>query len=243
MAVIHAPRDSMRMQRRLMEYELSHGIVWLHESLNGERLAHQFLKAIIRLIHKSAGCQTGCIEEAFTQSLAAGLVSFAQQNPEVWVWFNRLLGEAVKPGASFEHVASGARHRSFCIPKVVLVDRHVVRFRPLGHHAAVRHQVDGYFSATKSDRTVELYECLHGPQRAVVFVHEVTHAIHSVGPAADARHPGSIRVRPGSRLAAIRETEPERMDVARCDDSRAISIRATGPAQLISCRPGGHRFV
>ncbi len=101
MAVIHAPRDSMRMQRRLMEYELSHGIVWLHESLNGERLAHQFLKAIIRLIHKSAGCQTGCIEEAFTQSLAAGLVSFAQQNPEVWVWFNRLLGEAVKPGASF----------------------------------------------------------------------------------------------------------------------------------------------
>jgi len=98
LAVIHAPRDTMRVQRRLMEYELSHGIVWLHESLTGERLAHQFLKAIIRLIHKSAGCQTGCIEEAFTQSLAAGLVSFAQHNPEVWVWFNRLLGESVKRG-------------------------------------------------------------------------------------------------------------------------------------------------
>ena len=65
LAVIHAPRDTMRLQRRLMEYELSHGIVWLHESLTGERLAQQFLKAIMRLIHKSAGCQTGCIEEAF----------------------------------------------------------------------------------------------------------------------------------------------------------------------------------
>lgn len=179
LAVIHAPRDAMRMQRRLMEYELSHGIVWLHESLSGERLAHQFLKAIIQLIHKSAGCQTGCIEEAFTQSLAAGLVSFAQQNPEVWIWFNRLLGQALKPGAGFEHAASGTKHRSYCIPKAVLVDGHVVRFQPLRHHAAVRHQVDGYFSTTKSDRTVELYECLHGPQRAVVFVHEVTHAIHS----------------------------------------------------------------
>lgn len=179
LAVLHAPRDAMRAQRRLMEYELSQGIVWLHESLTGERLAQQFLKAIICLIHKSAGCQTGCIEEAFTQSLAAGLVSFAQQNPEVWIWFNRLLREALKPGARFEQAASGAKHRSYCVPKAVLVDGLVVRFQPLRHHAAVRHQVDGYFSATKSDRTVELYECLHGPQRAVVFVHEVTHAIHS----------------------------------------------------------------
>src|SRR4029453_12610540 len=39
--VVHAPRERMRARRRLMEYELSQGVVWLHESLTGERLAHQ----------------------------------------------------------------------------------------------------------------------------------------------------------------------------------------------------------
>src|SRR5512143_54202 len=154
--IVHAPRDRMRTRRRLMEYELSHGAVWLHESLTGERLAFQFLNAIVRLIHKSAGCQTGCIEEAFTQSLAAGLVSFAQHNPDVWTWFNRLLAESVKPGARFEQAASGASQRSFCVPKAVLVDRNVVRFKPLSHKTAVRHSVDGYFSITNREHVVEL---------------------------------------------------------------------------------------
>lgn len=177
-AVLRASRNVMRSRRRLMEYELSHGVVLLHESLSGERLAYQFFNAIVRLIHKAAGCQTGCIEEAFTQSLAAGLVSFAQQNHDVWIWFNRLLAASVKPGARFEHAASGAYQGSLCVPKRVLVDRHVVRLLPLSHQAAVRHKVDGYFSVINRKHLVELYECMYGPQRSVVFVHEVTHAIH-----------------------------------------------------------------
>ena len=95
LAVVHAHRSAMRPRRRLVDFELSQGMVWLHESLTGERLAFQFFNALVRLIHISAGCQTGCIEEAFTQSLAAGLVSFAQQNRDVWVWFNRLLATSV----------------------------------------------------------------------------------------------------------------------------------------------------
>lgn len=177
--IVHAPRDRMRTRRRLMEYELSHGAVWLHESLTGERLAYQFLNAIVRLIHKSAGCQTGCIEEAFTQSLAAGLVSFAQHNVDVWTWFNRLLAESVKPGARFEQAASGDFRGRLTVPKVALVEHHVVRFAPLSHGVAVRNSVDGYFRASKDGHFVELYECLYGPQRAVVFLHEVTHAIHA----------------------------------------------------------------
>jgi hypothetical protein len=178
LAVVHVHRDAMRTRRRLVEIELSQGMVWLHESLTGERLAYQFFTAIVRLIHAAAGCRTGCDEEAFTQSFAAGLVSFAQQNREVWIWFNRLLATSVKPGARFERVASGASQCSLCLPKTVLVDRTVVRLLPLRHHAAMRHRVDGFFSATKHEHIVELYEDLQGPQRAVVFVHEVTHAIH-----------------------------------------------------------------
>lgn len=179
LAVVHVHREEMRPRRRLVDIELSQGMVWLHESLTGERLASHFFTAVVRLIHGAAGCQTGCVEEVFTQSFAAGLVSFAQQNPEVWLWFNRLLATSVKPGARFEQAASGASQRSFCVPKTVLVDHTVVRLKPLRHHTAVRHSVDGYFSSTKHEHVVELYEHLRGPQRAVVFVHEVTHAIHS----------------------------------------------------------------
>lgn len=179
LAVVHVHRNEMRTRRRLVDIELSQGMVWLHESLTGERLASHFFTALVRLIHGAAGCQTGCVEEVFTQSFAAGLVSFAQQNPEIWLWFNRLLAASVRPGARFAQVASGAAQRSFCVPKTVLVDHNVVRFKPLRHHTAVRHCVDGYFSSTKDEHVVELYEHLQGPQRAVVFVHEVTHAIHS----------------------------------------------------------------
>jgi hypothetical protein len=179
LAVVHAHRDAMRTRRRLVEFELSRGMVWLHESLTGERLAHHFFKVLVRLIHKAAGCQTGCIEEAFTQSFAAGLVSFAQHNPEVWLWFNRLLATAVKPGARFEQVAAGRSLRRLCVPRAVQVDRHVVRFKALSHKTAVRSNVDGYYSVRNQQHVVELYEGLLGPQRAVVFVHEVTHAIHA----------------------------------------------------------------
>jgi hypothetical protein len=180
LAVVHVHREAMRTRRRLVDYELSQGMVWLHESLTGERLAFHFFYTLVRLIHTAAGCQTGCVEEAFTQSLAAGLVSFAQQNRDVWVWFNRLLATSVKPGARFEQVASGTCQRSFHIPKTVFVDRRLVRFKPLSHSTAVRNRVDGYFSVRNQEHIVELYEHLEGPQRSVVFIHEVTHAIHSI---------------------------------------------------------------
>ena len=214
LAVVRAHRNAMRTRRRLVEFELSQGMVWLHESLTGERLARQFFGTVVRLIHKAAGCQTGCIEEAFTQSLAAGLVSFAHQNREVWLWFNRLLDTSVKPGARFHQVASGASRRSFCIPKAVLVDHHVVRFKPLSHQAAVRNSVDGYFSITNREHIVELYEYLHGPQRAVVFIHELTHAIHS-----------AARLR-------MRDTR-----------SRFVSAQVTGWLRLIRRNPGAWMWL
>ena len=74
LAVVHVHRNEMRTRRRLVDIELSQGMVWLHESLAGERLASHFFTAVVRLIHGAAGCQTGCVEEVFTQSFAAGLV-------------------------------------------------------------------------------------------------------------------------------------------------------------------------
>jgi len=175
--VMHAPRSAMTVKRRLYQYDLSQGLVWLHESLEGKQLARYFLKVVTFIIHKASGCQDGCIEEAFTQSIAAGLVAFAQNNPDVWTWLNGLLGKDNRRGTDFARVALGAPHRQFLVPTSVHIGDHVVKIVRLRHETAVRKSVDGYFGpATK---LIEVYEGLQGPHRAIVVMHELTHAIHN----------------------------------------------------------------
>ena len=175
--VLHAPREAMPCKRKLYHYDLAQGLVWLHESLEGRKLARYFFKVMALLVHKAAGCQDGCIEEAFTQSIAAGLVSFAHNNPDVWVWLNRLLGKSEKLGAEFARIASGGSHRQMLVPKTVLMGQHAIRIVRLKHETAVREKIDGYCCATT--KTVEVYEGLQGPHRAIVVMHELTHAIHA----------------------------------------------------------------
>jgi hypothetical protein len=175
--VMHAPRSAMAVKRRLYQYDLSQGLVWLHESLDDRQLARYFLRVVTFIIHKAAGCQDGCIEEAFTQSIAAGLVSFAQNNPQVWVWLNGLLGKNNKRGTDYARIALGAPHPQFLVPTKVQIGHHVVRIVRLRHETAVRKSVDGYFGA--ANRLIEVYEGLQGPHRAVVVMHELTHAIHN----------------------------------------------------------------
>jgi len=175
--VMHAPRSAMTFKRKMYQYDLSQGLVWLHESLEGKRLAHYFLKTLAFIIHKAAGCQDGCIEEAYTQSIAAGLVSFAHNNPEVWSWLNGLLDKNDKRGADFARMASGASQRQLLVPKTVRMGQHVIRIVRLNHKTAIRKSVDGYFGA--ATKVVEVYEGLQGPHRAIVVMHELTHAIHN----------------------------------------------------------------
>jgi len=176
--VMHAPRSAMTVKRRLYQYDLSQGLVWLHESLEGRQLARYFLKAVTFIIHKAAGCQDGCIEEAFTQSIAAGLVAFAQNNPEVWTWLNGLLGKANKRGADYARIAMGAPHQQFLVPTTVRIGQQAFKIVRLKHETAVRESVDGYFGAAA--RLIEVYEGLQGPHRAIVVMHELTHAIHNI---------------------------------------------------------------
>ena len=48
------------------------GRMELREDLEGMRLAEAFLDALIRLMHFSKGSQQGCLEEAYSYSLATG---------------------------------------------------------------------------------------------------------------------------------------------------------------------------
>jgi hypothetical protein len=96
-------------RRRLACVNLEAHRIELRHDLTGIRLLDAFLDCLIRLAHVSRGCQQGCVEEAYTHSLATGLVEFAQRNPRAWLWFNLLLTEHLPGDLRYDRVVRRCR--------------------------------------------------------------------------------------------------------------------------------------
>lgn len=184
-AVHLVERSQLRSRKELCDLDVNAGVVRLAQSLTGARRARYFLKCVIRLIHYASGCQTGCIEEAFTHSLATGLVAFARHNPDAWCWFNLLLSEAVCPGAAFDRevrsppqprVRRIASRRRPAAPRAVRLGGWTVQIESLTEATAERLGIWGDYDY--ASHRIRLYEGLQGPHAAVVVAHELSHAIH-----------------------------------------------------------------
>ena len=172
------PRSHIPDGRRLIDFDNNKSVLWVSENLSGRRLVEGFFQAMLRQIHYANGCQSGCMEEAFTHSLATGLVEFAQRNAQTWVWFNELLGTHIRPNAPFAAIASGASRRVYHVPRALVMGENVAHIRPLSHAVADRHRALGFYCPDSQD--VLLYESLEGNNRVVVALHEITHWIHDL---------------------------------------------------------------
>ncbi len=176
LAVHIVDRSAMTRRRELVELDVNSGVVKMHQSLTGARFAQHFFKTLVRLIHYSKGCQDGCVEEAYTHSLATGLVEFAHRNPHAWVWFNLLLDHTGPAGTDFARVAHGVSRRRLTLPRRMQVGDEVLHITPLSTEVANRRRVYGFYDPRT--RTAELFEGLQGSNLAVVAIHEFTHCIH-----------------------------------------------------------------
>jgi len=189
------PRERMPDRRRLADICLERHLFALREDLEGRRLAQEFLRTLIRFIHYSRGCQRGCVEEAYTQSLATGLVEFAQRNPAAWTWFNELLDD-VASKAHFARIAM-ARPGQVAVPPPPR--RFLIDGAPMTLTAISTRAAGGCFGFFVHDESKALlWEHLCGPTLAVVAIHEFTHAIHARAGVAD-----------GSSHIAFRNAEAE----------------------------------
>jgi hypothetical protein len=146
----------------------------LRHDLSGLRLVESFLECIVRLSHFSKGCQQGCVEEAYTHSLATGLVEFAMRNPRAWLWFNLLLGESLPGDMRYDRVIRGSDGRAPRMPRRILVGRHPVTLRSISK--AETGNAFGWYDYDK--REVQLYAGLSGANLPIVALHEITHAVH-----------------------------------------------------------------
>jgi hypothetical protein len=167
-------KADMSDRRRLACVNVSDGRIELRRDLEGLALAKAFLDCVIRLAHFAKGCQEGCVEEAYTHSLATGLVEFARRNPHAWRWFNLLLSQHLPGNVGYDRVVRGAVARAPAMPKRVLVREHPVRLRSISKTESGN--AFGWY--VYDDREAQLYRGLQGANLAVVALHEITHAVH-----------------------------------------------------------------
>jgi len=168
------PRHLMEDGRRRVCLNLEAHRVELRQDLTGWALAEAFLESVVRLVHFSKGCQDGCIEEAYTHSLATGLMEFAQRNPRAWLWFNLLLSQVLPGQRRHDRAVRGALSSEPALPRRVLVAGRPVRMRVISR-AASGHAF-GWYDGTR--REVQLCTGLAGCHLPIVALHELTHALH-----------------------------------------------------------------
>lgn len=175
------PKAQMPDRRCLSMASVEQGVLAVRDDLQGERQAHAFLRALIRLIHYSRGCQQGCVEEAYTHSFATGMVEFAQRNPGAWLWFNQLLDGLTERAHNYEGVVRGSTKQVPPPPRRFVVAGEPVTLEAIGAREAG--SAFGWFFYEES--TARLYARLAGANLAVVAMHEVTHAVHWHGGVSD----------------------------------------------------------
>lgn len=169
-------REGSKMydRRRLSCINLDEQRIELRRGLDGMRLVEAFLACLIRLSHFTKGCQQGCVEEAYAQGFATGMVEFAQRNPQAWLWFNVLLSQHLPGHVHYDRAVRGALTKAPAMPRRILVGSTPVTLRGIS-----RSQTGNAFGWYDFDRReVQLYVGLTGANLPVVALHELTHAVH-----------------------------------------------------------------
>lgn len=175
--VLWAHPDEFERPRWLAETDYNHQLLRLRRGLSPAQVAHSFWLRVVRAMHYSAGLDDDCPEEAFTHSYASGLMSFIRANPEVWVWFNRLLESSFKPGARYSRYAAGARDpQPIAPPRRFSVGKHVYRLESMPRRLS--NKLACWGDCDLINRVMRLSDELYGTHLAVIFWHELTHAMH-----------------------------------------------------------------
>jgi hypothetical protein len=170
--------DRMQMldRRRLACINLDDDRIELRSDLKRRQLIEAFFECIIRLSHFSKGCQQGCVEEAYTQSFATGLVEFAQRNPTAWIWLNRLLTQHHHGDVRYDKIVGGSISTPPPVPRRVVIAGRTVTIRSIGKTECGN--AFGWYH--RDTREAQLFDGLKGNNLAIVALHELTHAVHHV---------------------------------------------------------------
>lgn len=181
MRIVPTPRHQFSDRRRIVEHDWTQGHVRMDCTLEPSRALECLFHSLVTCIHYRSGLNDHCDEEAFTHSLATGLVELARHNPRFMAQLHRILERQWRLPCVWSDVLE-VRHAppAFWRPQEVVFRMRrkrrtcVIRWRPAGQW---RHP--GYYAwYLLKQGVIEIDARLHGPNLALVTLHEVAHFFH-----------------------------------------------------------------
>lgn len=172
------PPSRFTRPRWLSEADYNHEIIRVRAGLSPQAIALNWWLRVVRAMHYSAGLDDGCPEESFTHAYAAGLIAFIRANPETWVWFNQLVEAQLSPGAKYARYAAGRAGGAerLAPPRQLLVGKSVYQLESMPLELSER--LNCWGDCNLVTKVMRLSAELYGTQLAVIFWHELVHAMH-----------------------------------------------------------------
>jgi hypothetical protein len=210
LAVVWATRNDFAAKNRLSESCCNLQVIKLDKSLSGRRLAEHFWRRVVALMHYASGLDHDRSSEgAYAHGYAAALVQFIRDNPDTWAWFNALVsadGLFLFPLEAF-YASTLQRFQGMSAvfaPREVRVGREKWRVKFLS--VATTNRLRRWAQCDVANRVLEYSQILEGPHLAVIFWHELMHAVHhEAGLEEDTPHQRYIRVQAKGTLAFMRQ--------------------------------------
>jgi hypothetical protein len=156
--------------------DYNHQTISLSCDLDEQDILRSFLRRVILSIHYVHGIDSTSNEETFTHSFAGGLVNFATDNPDAWVWFNTMLDLQLGRGSDFARAAHGLCKRRRARPQRLLIRDRSCKVIVMSRKTSDREKRWGDYSYATGD--IRYCESLVGVHKAIIFWHEVVHGIH-----------------------------------------------------------------
>lgn len=177
MKAIAGDRSTFPNKSKRAHNDWNAGTVSLDRTLTEKQALYWFTKHLVTAIHYRSGLNDRSNEESFTHSLASGLVELAQQNDEFWPAFNAVLEQSLSPGARWSEVAvSGFDAEYARAPDFITYRGRTCTFSRIPVQRAQRLNAYGYYLLKQGH--IQLSDLLHGPNFALVVLHEVLHFLH-----------------------------------------------------------------
>lgn len=181
MRITPVPRQRFSDKRRILEHDWTAGHTCMDEKLSPEQALGCLFRSLVTAIHYRSGLNDCCDEEAFTHSLATGVVELARNNPQFWGALHRIVERQWGAPPLWSEALEGRQMAvAFARPQEV-VFRMQRRQRPcaIAWRAPDQWRHPGYYAwYLLKQGVIEIDSRLHGPNLALVALHEVLHFFH-----------------------------------------------------------------
>lgn len=173
-------RVSFSDKRFNREIDWNAGVAYLREGLPLDVALRSLVRCVVAAIHYRSGLNDTCDEEAFTHSLASGLVELADTSPRFWFEFHQVLDQRFGLPDFWAEAAGGAQALSSAVqcPPALKMGRHRCPIHWIPAHLWSDRLAYGLY--TPEEKIIELPHSLQGGNRPLVILHESLHFMHEV---------------------------------------------------------------